>query len=116
MHLFDRTPLSLLTPLPTTVASTPSHHTAALTMLTAASSAARRRLPSAAAGLSCVRIPAIRTQQSCRAFADGSASKKDDEAIPEVPTRPAYANPYATAAANAGKPDFDLIVVGSGPG
>ena len=88
-------------------------------MLTAASSAARRRLPSAAAGLLRVRIPAAMTQQSCRAFAskkDGSASKKDDEAIPEVPTRPAYANPYATAGANAGKPDFDLIVVGSGPG
>jgi len=84
-------------------------------MLTAASSAARRRLPSAAAGLPRVRLP-VMTQQSCRAFADGSASKKDDETTPEVPTRPAYANPYATAGAKAGKPDFDLIVVGSGPG
>jgi hypothetical protein len=56
------------------------------------------------------------TQQSCRAFADDSASKKDDEATPEVPIHPADANPYATAVANAGKPDFDLIVIGSGPG
>lgn len=94
---------------------TTPHTAAALTMLMAAGSAVRRRLLPVVAGLPRVRLP-IMSQQSCRAFANDSASKKDDEATTKVPIHPANANPFPTAGAHAGKPDFDLIVIGSGPG
>lgn len=65
--------------------------------------------------MSLVRRPTL--ARNGRAFADSSKSTKDEDSGSQTTIHPAYSNPKATPrAVNSQKPDFDLMVIGSGPG